>query len=232
MGSSKTSRLLAYLGVPAAFCLAGYAVLWLALQPVWGLATAAAGFLFSSEAPAFNQELTSIYDPSAVPQAASEPAADWIDGADVVYPTSGEQYGRITCEQIGLDAPVYWYDSDDILAVGVGQSLISLLPGFGRSIILSGHNTTFFKCLQGAEAGNVIHFDTHYGAYEYTIRNVQVYDENDLQTLLLNTVGREQEELILYTCYPFHAISGRKTERLVVFADRTRGLDVRWREES
>jgi LPXTG-site transpeptidase (sortase) family protein len=111
--------------------------------------------------------------------------ADVIPGSEVEFPLSGSQYGQITCEAIGLDAPVYWYDTDDILAYGVGQSLISLLPGFGRVIVLSGHNTTYFACLQSAEVGNVIQFHTNYCDYEYTVTNVQVYNENDLEKLLI-----------------------------------------------
>jgi sortase A len=125
---------------------------------------------------------------------------------------------------------VYWYDTEDILAYGVGQSLVSLLPGFGRVIILSGHNTTFFACLQDAAVGNVINFHTNYCDYQYTVTNVQVYNETELETLLLQKAKDQREELIMYTCYPFHAITGCKTDRLVVFANRTAGKDVDWVE--
>ena len=236
--SSRTSRLLAYLGMPVAFCVIGYFVLWLALQPVWGIASAAVAFLVADDAPTFNPELTSIYDPNALKPAvkpAVKPSSDTkakgtIDAKDIVFPLSGEQYGQISCDEIGLDAPVYWYDSDEILAYGVGQSLISNLPGFGQIIVLAGHNTTYFKPLENAAVGNVIRFKTNYCDYEYKVTNVQVYDEKELEHLLLSKTEQEHEELILYTCYPFHAISGRKTERLVVFADRTAGTDVSWRE--
>ncbi|MBO7674018.1 MAG: class D sortase [Atopobiaceae bacterium] len=197
-------------------------------------------FLVADEAPSFSSELTSIYDPEALTKAKEKTKTDKkesntaaptvIKGEDVQFPLSGEQYGQITCDQIGLNAPVYWYDDDEILAYGVGQSLISNLPGFGQVIILSGHNNTFFACLQNAAVGNVIKFGTNYCEYEYTVTNVQVYNEDDLESLLLQKVRDEREELILYTCYPFHAITGRKTDRLVVFADRTAGLDVQWRE--
>ena len=238
MSSKKGSRLLAYLGVPAVFCAMGYLVIFLALQPVWGTLTAYAGFFISDKAPDFNHELANIYDPNAEkPEPKSDPKAEnpkekWVDGNSIEFPLSGEQYGQITCDQIGLDAPVYWYDSDDILAVGVGQSLISLLPGFGRSIILAGHNTTFFNCLNEAQPGNVIKFGTNYGDYEYTVTAVEVYAEEELESFLLSTVDREQEELIMYTCYPFYPVPGRKTERLVVFADRTAGPNVTWREQA
>ena len=125
---------------------------------------------------------------------------------------------------------MYWYDDDEILAYGVGQSLTSLLPGFGRPIILAGHNSTYFECLQNAEVGNVIKFKTNYCDYEYTVRNIQIYNEDELEHLLLSDENHDREQLIMYTCYPFHATAGRKTDRFVVFADRTAGLDVKWRD--
>jgi sortase A len=62
------------------------------------------------------------------------------------------------------------------------------------------------------------------------VTNVQVYNETELETLLLQKAKDQREELIMYTCYPFHAITGRKTDRLVVFANRTAGKDVDWVE--
>ena len=227
MSSHRTKKLLAYVGVPVVFCLASYLILWVALQPVWAMASSYLAFLVSDSAPNFNTELSNMYDPNA-----AKSDADVIPGSEVEFPLSGSQYGQITCEAIGLDAPVYWYDTDDILAYGVGQSLISLLPGFGRVIVLSGHNTTYFACLQSAEVGNVIQFHTNYCDYEYTVTNVQVYNENDLEKLLIQKANDQREELIMYTCYPFHAITGRKTDRLVVFANRTAGKDVDWIEKS
>lgn len=227
MSAPRVQKLLAYVGVPAAFCAAGYLLLWIALIPVWDVAMATLSFLVSDEAPQFDADLFCTYDPDAL-----KPDGDVIDGKDIQFPLSGEQYGLIQCERIGLDAPVYWYDEDEILAYGVGQSLISKLPGFNKPIILSGHNTTFFKCLQDIQTGDVVQFHTNYCDYEYTVTNVQVYNENELETLLLDKAMGDREELIMYTCYPFHAITGRKTDRLVVFADRTVGKDVKWKEES
>lgn len=236
MNASGFRKLLAYIVMPVVFCAVGYLVLWLALLPVWGMASAAISFLVADEAPQFSSEVSSYYDPNSYKQsdAQSDPGAPAgsIDGKEVRFPFSGEQYGQITCDTIGLDAPVYWYDSDEILLYGAGQSLISSLPGFGEAIILCGHNTTFFACFQDIAPGNVIDFKTNYCDYQYTVTNVQVYHEDDLSKLLLDKSRQQKEELIMYTCYPFEMITGRKTERLVVFADRTAGRDVAWKEIS
>ena len=51
----------------------------------------------------------------------------------------------------------------------------------------------------------------------------------DLEDVLVEKMGKEKEELVMYTCYPFYAITGRKTQRLTVFADRVEGYNVKWR---
>lgn len=227
--TSRTQRLLAYFGMPVAFCLFGYLMLFIALQPVWDTLVATVGLLVADEAPNFNSDLSVVYDATA--QQAQNRDEGIIPGSEVVFPADGEQYGQVVCEQIGLDSPVYWGDSDEILMYGAGQSIISLPPGFGCSVILSGHNTTFFQCLQNAAEGNVIKFHTNYCDYEYTVTRVEVIDENTLNDVLIDaSVDGVDEQLIMYTCYPFYVISGRKTDRLVVFADRTSGLDVKWRD--
>lgn len=230
MGSaaSRTLRRLAYLGVPVVFCVLGYAVLAIAFAPVWRTASSLASLFIASEAPNFNSKLSVIYDPNAIK---ADVASDQtIDGSTLHFPEEGEQYGQITCERIGLDCPVFWYDSDEILDNGAGQSIISKPAGYGSLILLAGHNMTDFNCLQYAEVGDVIKFGTNYCDYEYTIRQIEVWNENDLEELLSSKATQDYEELIMYTCYPFYAISGRKTDRLVVFADRTAGLDVKWKE--
>ena len=153
----------------------------------------------------------------------------YIRIADIDFPVTGTQYAKIDCARIGLDAPVYWYDTDDILAYGVGQSIASFLPGFGRAIILSGHNTTYFRCLENITVGDIIRFDTNYYPYEYTVTDVEVLDEKAFSDVLVEKIGKEKEELVMYTCYPFYAITGRKTQRLVVTAERTKGVNVKWR---
>lgn len=236
--SSSTHKTLAYFGMPVLFCLLGYAVLFGALQPVWGTITATIGLLVADEAPTFDSDLSVVYDPEAK-QSSSQTGQqsqsqgggqNVISGDGVVFPENGEQYGQLVCESIGLDAPVYWGDSDDILMYGLGQSIISLPPGFGTAIILSGHNNTFFKCLQNVARGNVMQFHTNYGDYKYQIVKVEVLDENDLLKVLIDKAADEtQERLIIYTCYPFHVVTGRKTDRLVAYGRKISGPKVEWR---
>lgn len=368
MKESKGRKLLAYILVPVIFSVLGYGFLGVALKPVWGMASAMASFVLSDEAPSFDSNLTSIYDPEAAanvrlvtpdgisvaaepaatetvgtvtdavdtatetvgtveetasavtaedtgtaaeavgtsaetqstvtedastvvaapaattetsdtavaaPAAATEvsdtavaapvatteasdtaapaagteasvstavagaaqsaasapqtPAAPYVDIADVEFPITGTQYGLLTNKELGLNAPVYWDDTNEIMRYGAGQFIGSFLPGFGRVIVLSGHNVTHFAPLEFIKVGDVLDFGTNYGNYQYKVTKIEILNERDLDTKMMEMIPEEKETLVLYTCYPFTAISGRKTDRITVFCDRIAGPDVKWR---
>lgn len=150
---------------------------------------------------------------------------------DAQLPDAGDYYAHLYCERIGLDAPVYWYDTPDILNAGVGQSIASKPPGYGRMVLLSAHDTTFFRCLEYVQAGDVIHMDTNYYKYEYTVTNVEILNEDVLTSRLNSQMINEEEQLVMYTCWPFYLITTRKTDRLVVTAKPTKALNVKWRDQ-
>ena len=85
--------------------------------------------------------------------------------------------------------------------------------------------------MKNIQEGDIISFNTNYEKYTYKITDVEVINENKLQEKFNKMILDENEVLMLYTCYPFHAISGRKTNRLVAFGERIEGLSVKWREE-
>lgn len=149
---------------------------------------------------------------------------------EIVVPNVGERYGHLYGYRIGLDAPVYYGDTNLILRYGVGQFRGSFTPGFGRLILLSGHNTTFFRCLKYIEVGDEIIFDTNYETYKYRIFRVEVMEAAALRDLLEARYYLDPHEtLVMYTCYPFHAIVGTKHLRLVAFGERIEGCDIIWR---
>ena len=96
-------------------------------------------------------------------------------------------------------------------------------------VLLAGHNQTYFLPFQYAEVGDIFKFSTYYGEYEYEVKRVEVYDENDLWSYVVDNLD-EKEELVMYTCYPFHVVVGRKTDRMTLFCDRISGPDVQWIE--
>ena len=229
------SKTLAYVYMPVLFALIGYFLLFVALKPVFQTASAAANFLIADDVPVFSPELETIFDPEAASRAAVDYHIDektgrpYIKVEDIDLPTAGTRYANLTCDRIELNAPVYWDDTSSILRAGAGQSLASFLPGFGRIIILSAHNTTYFAPLEYIEEGDIIKFDTNYCRYEYEVFAVEVMDEKALEQLFTQKYREEEERLYIYTCYPFGPHVGRKTDRLVAIANRKAGCDVKWK---
>ena len=219
----------AYFFMPVLFAIIAYALLTVALIPVWKAVSTAAGMIISDDTPVFTPQLTSIYAPDEETRA--EPDAEsYISIEDIEMPVSGAQYGKISCAAINLDAPLYWDDTLEILRYGAGQNIASFLPGFGRIMIIAGHNSTFFNVLQNIEVGNIIDIDTNYCAYQYEVTNIKVYDENDLEELFVKHLSDEEETLYMYTCYPFTVHVGRRTDRFLVTAKRISGYDVKWKD--
>ena len=228
--SKKLATASAYIIMPVLFSIIGYALFAAALMPVWKTVSTAAGMVVSDEMPVFTPQISSIYTPDVETKA--EPVENsYIDINDIDMPVSGEQFGQITCADIQLDAPLYWDDSLEILRYGAGQNISSFLPGFGKIMIIAGHNSTFFNVLQNIEVGKVIEIDTNYCTYQYEVTAVKVYDENDLEDLFVEHLGDEEETLYMYTCYPFTEHVGRRTDRFLVTGKRISGYDVKWREE-
>ena len=85
-----------------------------------------------------------------------------------------------------------------------------------------GHNNTFFNDLQSVEVGDVVTIETHYGTYTYTVERCEVRDYQDTTTY---DFTRTDENLILYTCYPFDAL-GFTPNRYFVYASYTSGPEL------
>lgn len=145
----------------------------------------------------------------------------------IQFPEQGTHFAQLSCESIGLDAPVFWGDTNEILRAGVGQFMGSFLPGFDRSILLSAHNTTFFKPLKLINEGDVVTLRTNYGAFSYEVKKVEVIPASEAKQMLDDMLSYDEEKLIMYTCYPFETLVGTKTDRLFVFADKISGPTVK-----
>lgn len=133
------------------------------------------------------------------------------------YPEYGAQYARIKIPKIGVDLPVYYGETLEILKKGVGQSGGSYFPGEGGSIIYMGHNSAnTFRRFSELQIGNEITVTTSYGEYTYKIYDMQIIKETEKDKLPIQS---DKEILMVFTCYPFVNI-GYTTQRYVVYAER------------
>jgi sortase A len=132
----------------------------------------------------------------------------------------------LTCERIQLEVPVYWGDTTKILSAGVGQYMGSFLPGFDRSILLSAHNTSYFKPIEQIQVGDIVAYGTNYGEFQYIVEEVTIMSVGEAEDMLDHLLALHEEKLIMYTCYPFQSLVGSKDKRIFVFANKLTGPRV------
>lgn len=132
------------------------------------------------------------------------------------YPEYGTQYATIEIPKIGVDLPVYFGDTMELLKKGVGHSSGSYFPGEGGSIIYMGHNSKdVFRRFGELQIGDEITVKANYGEFNYEIYDMQIVEETETDKL---PIQKDEEKLMVYTCYPFVNI-GYTTQRYVVYAN-------------
>ena len=142
--------------------------------------------------------------------------------SDVVMPKYGECYARMIIDSVGITQDVYMGDSLALLKLGVGQYFGSSIPGYGKKIIMAGHNTApYLYNLKDIKKGDIIKIGTSYGNYKYEIYDMKVSPATDATAYNFDV---DEETLILYTCYPFTL--GYKSDRLFIYAHKISGPDI------
>lgn len=215
----------AYIAMPVAFaCItvgALYGIGSVLLDPYKEMAS---WFFTKSEENETNRDLY------AQAIASAQESADAQEGTEVqtisihsiTYPYPGDRYGEISVEGTTVSAPLYYGDDTATLNKGVGTFKDDIgvgIPGEGKTILLAGHNNTFFNGLQQVELGDIVTIETHYGTYTYEVTDMQVKDHQDETAY---DFSRTDENLIMYTCYPFDAL-GFTPDRYFVYAKYVSG---------
>ncbi len=140
-----------------------------------------------------------------------------ISRSKINYPQTGDMYGNITISQTSVDAPLYYGDATKQLNSGVGTYVGDSgagLPGESKTVLLAGHNNTFFNGLQDVKEGATVTVNTNYGQYTYEVTETKITSDNDTSAY---DFTRSDENLIMYTCYPFDAL-GLTPVRFFVYA--------------
>jgi sortase A len=172
--------------------------------------------LFFNFSTSFSMDIKQAKDNSADSYNSSVVFSSMSGGTTTMkFPLFGQKFGEITIAEADInDFPVIQGDGMPELRNGIGHFFGSYLPGQGNKIVLSAHNTTYFKNLGKVKLGNTIVFDTTYGVYKYKVYDIKIVSENDTQ---LVAAERGKEYLVLYTCYPFEGL-GHKDKRIAVYA--------------
>lgn len=207
----KRSNGVKFILYPIVFFILSCLILILALAPLMTPVFSIWDMITLAEPPAFNQEdapITLNENATVVEK--------------IVVPSDGEQYGEMEIPSAGIKAPVYYGDDAKTLRKGVGTYAGTYIPGQRRTILMAAHNNTYFHTLGEAQVGDQITITTTYGKYVYEITGSQVALATDKTAYDLT---KEEENLILYTCYPFNAL-GITNRRYFVYAKYVSGPQV------
>lgn len=142
---------------------------------------------------------------------------------EVRLPEEGKQFGKLLCEDIELEAPIYCGDTEAILEKGVGVYAAGSMPGESGLILAGAHDSTFFAPLENIEVSDVITIHTTYGVFEYQVSEIQTVDISKERLEL----KAEEETLLMYTCYPFGATDEVRTQRYFVWAKKIAGPEIK-----
>jgi sortase A len=144
-----------------------------------------------------------------------------LSGADLLPPAPGSLYARMTSDDVQLNAPVYFGDTDEIFGKGAGQYILSGLPGEGEPILLGGHDVSWFASLEDIAPGDEITLTTSYGVFVYQVSQTFVAKADEVTWDGLSATSGER--LVLYTCYPIGSLLGVREDRLFVLCDKASG---------
>lgn len=137
-----------------------------------------------------------------------------INDQTMYRPLIGEQFANLKIDAVSLEVPILQGEGNAELRKGAGHYVLSLLPGEGGNVVLSGHRETAFYALKDVSLGDQVVVETDYGTYIYQIADIYITTPDDVTP----TEPTDKERLTMYTCYPFIKY-GPTPERYVVVAD-------------
>ena len=124
--------------------------------------------------------------------------------------------GRIDIPRLGVSTIIKEGEDARTLQLAVGHIRGTSLPGAAGNIGLAGHRDTFFRRLEGIEAGDVIRLVAPEGAFTYTVERTSIVEPDDVWVL----DPTPDPALTLVTCFPFTYV-GSAPQRFIVHARLT-----------
>ena len=141
----------------------------------------------------------------------------FVEGHLEYYPNFAEQYATLKIKKIGINAPIYFGATDEIIQKGVGHDSGSYFAGENGTIIMCEHDyLNNFKRLGELKNGDIIEIKTDYGDFYYEVYDEQVVLETETDKL---PIQKGKEILMLYTCYPVKDME-KTPYRYVVYAKK------------
>lgn len=204
--------------LPIVFFIGAYGILYFALSPLLAPFIGVADMFFADQKLEHDREHNNIFVPVE-----DTDVQETVNASDITYPKYGEMFGKISVENTSVqDVNLFFGDGSVALRNGVGIFNGSFVPGYGKTILIAGHNNTYFNGLKNAQEGAVVTIRTSYGNYTYSITKTEVRSASNPSELDL---GADEENLVMYTCYPFDEL-GLTNERFFVYARLVSGPKI------
>ncbi len=205
---------------PILFLVIGYSLLYVIGQPVIQLVSSSVELFMLSEPPKFETQVAATTTNTQTNQTTSSSSTEKQKTTTTKkvsqYPKSGELYGTVSIPDLGVEEPLYYGDSREILRLGAGQYMGSVYPGEVGTTLIGAHNNTTFNHMLVGEPGTKITLDTTYGTFTYEVEKREIKNYQD-PAILDQLNQKERKQLILYTCYPIYSI-GMTQDRIFVTA--------------
>lgn len=131
-------------------------------------------------------------------------------------PETGDASGLLLIPKIGAELAIIEGTDPEDLEKGVGHYKGSFYPEENGQIVLSGHRDTVFRKAGELELGDILTMKMPYGEYSYEIIQTKIVSADDTSVI---TLQKDEEELILTTCYPFGYL-GNAPDRYIMYAKR------------
>ncbi len=215
--SFSLKRRLGYFLLTIILSLIGYIAVIVTVLPLVSPFISSMGLVMSATDSTDDLKTGSIFEPKV-----DLAEKDTVNEKDIVMPVYGTHYAKLEIPALSVSVDLYFGDSSQVLKKGVGQYIGSSLPGYGRPILIGGHNNGAFNALQRVKVGDTVAITTNYGVYQYRVTGTSVADQSDKSAYDLS---QNKEQLILYTCYPFNTL-GLTNKRFFVYGDKISGPEI------
>lgn len=154
------------------------------------------------------------------PPKPGEGTADFVDVKDVDFPVYEQVYGELSIPNADILCPLVYGDSEPALKKGAGQYIGSMIVGYPGTTLVCAHVNRQFRNLHNVKVGDTVQVRTTYGVYTYEVKYVGVHYEWDNSVYDLM---REDENIVMYTCYYQYTSIGSVKMRFYVAADYVSG---------
>lgn len=215
-----------FLILPIIYLIVFYLVIFIAISPILSTVATFSGLFFSEKSKDYSLEYDNIYKPVTDENSLEiikKNNKQYIDIESIEFPTYGDSFAKLIIKDCNINCNLFFGDGAVSLRNGVGMYSGSFIPGYGGTILISGHNNTYFNGLKNAEKNQIVTIKTSYGIYKYKITKIKIVNADDYTSSY--NLGADKENLIMYTCYPFDEI-GMTTFRYFVYAKKISGIPI------